>query len=81
MPLKLILTGWGTWRWQWCSDRRATPFSGYHARFSTRDWLAQAKGLSRKQREALEAQYLATDEPLRLDGLPTGEAQSHRAPA
>jgi hypothetical protein len=49
--------------------------------FSTREWLAQAKGLSRKQREALEAKYLTSDEPLQLDGLPTGEAQPHRAPA
>jgi small GTP-binding protein len=49
--------------------------------FSTRDWLAQAKGLSRKQREALEAKYLTDDEPLRLDSLPTGEARPHRAPA
>ena len=38
--------------------------------FSTRDWLAQAKGLSRAQREALEAKYLKSDEPLRLDRLP-----------
>jgi predicted GTPase len=40
--------------------------------FSTRDWLAQAKGLSQQQREALEAKYLQSDEPFRIDGLPAG---------
>jgi small GTP-binding protein len=40
--------------------------------FSTRDWLAQAKGLSQKQREALEAKYLLSDEVVRIDGLPAG---------
>jgi hypothetical protein len=49
--------------------------------FSTRDWLAQAKGLSRKQREALEAKYLAADAPLQLDALPVSEGRRHRTPA
>jgi small GTP-binding protein len=38
--------------------------------FSARDWLAQAKGLSQKQREALEAKYLQSDELLRIGDLP-----------
>lgn len=37
--------------------------------FSTRDWLAQAKGLSDKQRRALEAKFLASEDSLRLEGL------------
>jgi hypothetical protein len=49
--------------------------------FSTRDWLAQAKGLSRKQREALEEKYLAADAPLQLDALPVSEGRRHRTPA
>jgi small GTP-binding protein len=40
--------------------------------FSTRDWLAQAKGLSNKQREALEAKYLKSDEPFQIGSLQTG---------
>jgi small GTP-binding protein len=40
--------------------------------FSTRDWLAQAKGLSDKQREALEAKYATSDEPFLLSGFSTG---------
>jgi small GTP-binding protein len=48
--------------------------------FSTRDWLAQAKGLSPRQREALEAKYLQAEEPFRLDDLPLGESERHRAP-
>ena len=38
--------------------------------FSARDWLAQAKGLSQKQREALEAKYLQADAPLLIGNLP-----------
>ncbi len=38
--------------------------------FSARDWLAQAKGLSQKQREALEAKYLQADAPLLIGSLP-----------
>jgi small GTP-binding protein len=45
--------------------------------FSTRDWLAQARGLSNKQREALEAK-LSADEPFRLDGLPAGQVELQR---
>lgn len=39
--------------------------------FSTRDWLAQAKGLSARQRAELEARYALSDAPLKLDGLPS----------
>jgi small GTP-binding protein len=49
--------------------------------FSTRDWLAQAKGLSRQQRDALEAKYLAADAPLQPDNLPISEARRRQAPA
>jgi|GEM_PF-3300001 len=35
--------------------------------FSVRDWLAQAKGLSQKQREALESKYLAADDQFPID--------------
>jgi hypothetical protein len=37
--------------------------------FSTRDWLAQAKGLSPRQREQLEAQYLSADRALSLEAI------------
>jgi hypothetical protein len=37
--------------------------------FSTRDWLAQAKGLSQRQRQELEAKYLSSDRAISLDAL------------
>jgi uncharacterized protein len=37
--------------------------------FSTRDWLAQAKGLSRLQRRELEAKYLSADRAMSLEAI------------
>ena len=37
--------------------------------FSTRDWLAQAKGLSQRQRQELEAKYLSSDRPMTLESI------------
>lgn len=38
--------------------------------FSTRDWLDGAQGLSKRQREALEAKYFRADAALDLNGMP-----------
>ncbi len=37
--------------------------------FSTRDWLAQARGLSQRQRQELEAKYLSSDRPISLEAM------------
>ncbi len=37
--------------------------------FSTRDWLAQAKGLSQRQRQDLEAKYLSADRAMSLEAI------------
>jgi predicted GTPase len=37
--------------------------------FSTRDWLAQAKGLSAAQRAALAEKYIASDAAIPLEAL------------
>lgn len=37
--------------------------------FSTRDWLAQAKGISQRQRQELEARYISSDRAILLEAL------------